>query len=557
MKILVNHLGFKPCDHSKLALIQGETSYREFAVVDLTEMGYNEIGPNSRENAIVFRGALKKQDSCWGTYTIADFSDLKKPGIYLITIDNKYNSVPFQIREDLYSRTLRKAYDYIHIQRCGEAVLGYHGPCHLDDALIRETGEYVETTGGWHDAGDLRKWMEHTMLLGIAICKIKRNINPMWHDYDRNEGDLLNELRWGNKYFLKMQDQNGMVWNDVGAGVNGDNSDNHWTDNKTGTADDRHINTAFNPVVQWEFIYLQAMITDLFKEVDQGYARESLTAAEKGFNYIKERPNLTASEMAWAVLACREMYNTTRAAIYYEKLTQELQALIDLQESEFQFNQEKVRGFWYSDTGKTDFFRGHRDTGSPLIALCHVIPILEQETELRTKCLQAIKLYCYDYIVPMVKTNPFNIIPFGLFAKEITDEKYRQFAGELKYRFFSPTKVEFYQGITSHLLSNAVGLEMAGRILADENLSGIAKSQVEWIMGRNTENACLMTAEGINNPYPHSRFLGLIPGGIMNGFIGLEDDEPFLDMQYTMDWRTTEYWSPHTCFYIWWVSLMK
>lgn len=27
-----------------------------------------------------------------------------------------------------------------------------------------------------------------------------------------------------------------------------------------------------------------------------------------------------------------------------------------------------------------------------------------------------------------------------------------------------------------------------------------------------------MTGEGINNPYPHSRFLGLIPGG------GLEDD---------------------------------
>ena len=76
-------------------------------------------------------------------------------------------------------------------------------------------------------------------------------------------------------------------------------------------------------------------------------------------------------------------------------------------------------------------------------------------------------------------------------------------------------------------------------------------------MGCNTENACLMTGEGVNNPYPHSRFLGLIPGGIMNGFIGTEEDEPFMDMEYTMDWRTTEYWSPHTCFYIWYVTLVK
>lgn len=556
MKIFVNHLGFKPNDQSKLALIQGETSYREFAVVDLTEMGYNEIGPNSRENVIAFRGALKKNDSCWGTYYLADFSPLKKPGIYLITIDNKYNSVPFQIREDVYLRTLRKAYEYIPIQRCGQEVPGYHGPCHLDDARIRESGEYVETTGGWHDAGDVRKWLEHTILLAVAICRIKRSINPAWYDYDRKEGDLLNELRWGNSFFLKMQDQKGMVWNDVGAGVNGDNSDNHWTDNKIGTADDRYINTAFNPVVQWEFIYLEAMIAAIFQEVDREYANRSLTAAAKAFDYLKDRPNLTVREQAWAVLACLEMYNTTGTVCYQEKLKQELQALIDLQEGEFRFNQDLVRGFWYGDTRKTDIYRGHRDTGIPLIALCEALPMLNQDKELKAKCLQAIKLYCYDYIGPMVKTNPFKIIPFALFTREITDEKYRPFAGDLKYRFFSPTKVDFYQGLTSHLLSNAVGLEMAGRILSDSNLSVIAKRQVEWTMGCNVENACLMTGEGINNPYPHSRFLGLIPGGIMNGFIGSEDDEPFLDMQYGMDWRTTEYWSPHTCFYIWWVTLV-
>lgn len=556
MKIFVNHLGFKPDAQGKFALVQGETSYTEFAIVDLNEMGYNEIGPNSRENALIYKGPLRRVDTVWGTYHLADFSDFKKPGIYLITIDNKYNSVPFQIREDLYLRTLRKAYDYIHLQRCGEEVPGYHGPCHLDDAIIRENGEYVDTTGGWHDAGDLRKWMEHTMLLAVAICQIKRNLDPAWQEYDEEEGDLLNELRWGNAYFLKMQDKNGMVWHDVAGGVDGDNSDNHWTDNIRGTADDRHINTEFNPVIQWEFIYLQAMIADIFQGIDADYARTVLTAAERAYRYVKDRESSTTSVVAWSVLACGELYKTTGAAEYEDKLKQELKILISLQEQDFRFDQDQVRGFFYSDTGKTDFFRGQRDTGVPLIALCQTLPLLKEE-RLRAECLQAIKLYSDDYIRPMVKTNPFQLIPFGLFTREVTEEKYHSLAGDLKYRFFSPSLVAFNQGTTSHLLSNAVGLELAARILSEEELSRIARRQVEWTMGCNTENASLMTGEGVNNPYPHSRFLGLIPGGIMNGFIGTEDDEPFMDMEYTMDWRTTEYWSPHTCFYIWYVTLVK
>ncbi|MBP8081897.1 MAG: hypothetical protein KAZ87_01715, partial [Spirochaetes bacterium] len=63
--------------------------------------------------------------------------------------------------------------------------------------------------------------------------------------------------------------------------------------------------------------------------------------------------------------------------------------------------------------------------------------------------------------------------------------------------------------------------------------------------------------EGVNNPYPHSRFLGLIIGGVMNGIAGEEDDMPFMDMNNTMDWRTTEYWSPHVAYYIWLSSLLN
>lgn len=69
----------------------------------------------------------------------------------MITLEDKYNSVPFQIQSDVYKRTLRKAFDYIHIQRCGQAVEGYHKACHLDDARIRDnTQKHIDMVGGWH-----------------------------------------------------------------------------------------------------------------------------------------------------------------------------------------------------------------------------------------------------------------------------------------------------------------------------------------------------------------------------------------------------------------------
>jgi len=556
MKIAVNHLGFRPQDREKKAVIWGEKEFNEFQIVNLGEMGYNEIGPNSQPNRIIYHGKLAKQSYEWGTYYIADFSDFSLPGIYLITLNNEYNSAPFHIREDLYSRTLRKAFDYIHYQRCGQAVPGYHGPCHLDDARRRDTGEHVDTTGGWHDAGDLRKWVAHTMLLGISIIQIKRLVDPRWDVFNRNEGDVLEELRWGNQFFLKVQEPNGLVWHDVAGGVNGDNSDNHWTDNQIGTADDRYINPMFHPVVQWEFICFEAMVANVFKNTDPDYSNQCLQAALRTNEFMNDKPNNRPEEMAWAVLALLELYKMSGNADIISRLKKELTLLLDLQESEYRFGQQKVRGYWYRDLSKDDFFRSARDSGLPLVALCEAVNFMDDDPGLRERCLAAMRLHCFDYVLPMAGTNPFGVIPFGLFIGEPTAEKYRPLGGELTYRFFVPAKHWIYAGLTSHLLSYGVGLTMAAEQLNEPALADLGRRQVEWVMGGNPKNSCLMTGEGINNPYPHSRFLGLIPGGIMNGICGLEDDEPFLDLDYMMDWRTTEYWSPHTCFYIWFVSLM-
>ncbi len=76
-------------------------------------------------------------------------------------------------------------------------------------------------------------------------------------------------------------------------------------------------------------------------------------------------------------------------------------------------------------------------------------------------------------------------------------------------------------------------------------------------MGANPFGSCLMTGEGVRNPYPHSRYVGLLIGSIVNGIAGNVQDEPILDLEYGMDWRTAEYWSPHNGFYLWANSVLE
>ncbi|HZD03976.1 MAG TPA: hypothetical protein VE173_03635, partial [Longimicrobiales bacterium] len=144
------------------------------------------------------------------------------------------------------------------------------------------------------------------------------------------------------------------------------------------------------------------------------------------------------------------------------------------------------------------------------------------------------------------------IIPYGVFVGSPTSEHYRPLDGKLTYRYFMPVRKQFWWlGMTSHLECYALLLGRAARLFGQPDYRGLAYRQLEWIMGANPFAACLMTGEGMRNPYPHSRFAGLIPGGIMNGIAGNTRDEPVLDMEYGFDWRTTEYWSPHNAYYLW------
>jgi hypothetical protein len=95
------------------------------------------------------------------------------------------------------------------------------------------------------------------------------------------------------------------------------------------------------------------------------------------------------------------------------------------------------------------------------------------------------------------------IVPYGVFLGSPTPERYRPLEGNLTYRYFMPVRKPFWWlGMTSHLECYGLALARAAVILGETRYRDLALRQFEWVMGANPFGACLMTGEGMRNPYP-------------------------------------------------------
>ncbi len=544
--IALNHLGFTPKARKQVIVrYSGDFPPEEFTL--------REIGGGS--SLLRQTRPLKRHASGVITCYTGDFSDIEREGMYQVIVDDE-RSVPFFVRPDVWRRTLPKAVGYYRYQRCGVAVPNVHPACHLDDARRRDNGQRQDVTGGWHDAGDLRKWMDVTMLNGIALLRLARNLGERWDAAGQGLAPIYEEVRWGNRYFLKMQDTDGLVFADTAGGVNGDNSDNHWTDNRPGTPDDRYINTAKRGMNQAIFITLQAMLYQALRETDAPYAKTCLDAANRCW-HAADHNSGSARDLSWWTLAALELARAARSGDIQSTAAQTANRLLALQNTTFVGSQQEIRGFWRAGEDGTAPYTDAVHSALPGIALLEAASDLSEHTD-AGRWRDAVRLHLESYALPMAARTAYDIMPFGVFLGSPTQELYRPLAGDLTYRYFMPVrKQSWWLGMTSHLECYALLFAMAAAAFKQNRYRDLAYSQLEWVMGANPFGACLMSGEGMRNPYPHSRFVGLIPGGIMNGIAGNAKDEPVLDTEYGLDWRTAEYWSPHNAWYIWTNSVLE
>jgi len=557
--IHLNPLGYLPREVKK-AVVRASDSTAVFQLV-------------AGDGSVVLAGDLLAAGGDFGKYRIADFSAVVAEGAYRLKVGSTH-SQPFAIGADArrkYAKAVwNGACNYFRKQRCGNASTGWRGkPCHLDDGRRSDNGQHLDVVGGWHDACDYRKWFLPTVMGMLGLNAVKRSLDPPW---DKG-GVILGELKWGNLFFLKMQDPSGFLYSYCGAG-NG----SPLTDNLVGTKDDRKIAVfPANLPAHHFFVASQAVLYQLYRDQEPEYAGRCLTAAVRCYEYcrknheamcdytvskdpvIKGAIAITLSQRGYrdtiygsGAFCGIEMYRATRDPRYESFAVEMGDRLMALQETAYVGGQKEIRGFFYTNERRDEMVMSQIQepiVGISLATLCEVFPK-------HVKCArwkEGLRLYVEDYLSKIASRNAYSLVPIGLWKKNIGGPKPRRVGG-LHYRYFFIRKGNRLRvGRSHHILGDGVCLAKAAKVLNDPRYRELAWHQLEWVIGRNPLGISSVTGIGrCSRPYVGvgTGAKGGIDGGVMNGVRGDDNDMPLPPRS----WAGCEYWTPNVTYFLWLTS---
>lgn len=203
MNIQINQLGYTP-SMRKVALMRGELD-NKLLVKD------------AAGETVLTVPVSTERTTLWGDELVtADFSALIRPGVYTLACGNE-RSYPFEIAETPYTACLTALVDMLYYQRCGddlkpETGCFAHPACHTGLARVYGTDELVETSGGWHDAGDYGRYI-------VPGAKTVADMLLAWQwnkdAFVPGLTELLDEARWELQWMLKLQRADGGVYHKV------------------------------------------------------------------------------------------------------------------------------------------------------------------------------------------------------------------------------------------------------------------------------------------------------------------------------------------------------
>ncbi|NOR33461.1 MAG: hypothetical protein GQ579_02145, partial [Bacteroidales bacterium] len=453
-------------------------------------------------------------------------------------------------------------------QRCGGSTTGYLTPCHLDDGVRMDNGKHQDVSGGWHDASDLRKWVGATIYGMIGMAKVYE----IYPELDKEK--LMDELRWGNRYFLNMQEPQGYIMSYVGGDVLKHSDSNRWTDNITGedeegepvftkpnagrsmrdmliigTKDDRVIKTdPLDIMGQYNFITAEAIMARITREKDPSYSEKCLDAAKKCFSWCETSDKrVNPGIIGASIQAAIELYKTTKEETYKDFAVDQAVRLKEYQESD---EKNEISGYFYSSLEKRGPYKNIWNGCMEFYAVSDLAWLFPEHQDVPI-WKDIISLYARNYLELFIKKNSFGIVPFGLYTEK--DPGGNRKVGDFSYRYFMQPELSWWVGINSNLASAGIGLLKAAQVLNDPELKTYAQKQLDWIVGVNPFNSSTLIGTGYNHPkhYPGGPFYPVTPvihGAVMNGLGGDHDDQPAISKGI---WQISEYWTPMVAHTLW------
>jgi len=455
-------------------------------------------------------------------YWKGDFSDFEQNGRFFVELViatrsgrmRTIRSYKFGVSKDLLRQdTLIPAVKFFYYQRCGFSVPGWHAQCHLDDGTLPD-GSYLDTAGGWHDAGDYNKYNGYAPLavysLAYGYQKSLGKIEP------KESKRLLDESRWGARWLLKMLDTStGLFWGDVYSGMD------YWGPPELETPNDPAARKGRPVRDQRRLPMAAAALARLFAVSEK---KKYLDAAEIAWKGTLGEESPDGTYLAEQLLAAYELYRATKTPEYFE-------AARDLA-AKVLATQNRSGGF-----GSNICDQGLPVAALALFALDH--PMEEVSNAIRDA------LEHHLHATMRLCSNVFGITQWS--------EK------DIFFPYESESK--WYVGQNSQYLSLAWGMLLAAKVLGGElavKAEGVAADQFDWVLGRNPYAVCMFEGRGSFNPprYHHrydsvpGRQRGAVPGAICHGMVRKSptEDVPRFDTSGN-DYHTNEPWLPHNAYY--------
>lgn len=561
MAIFINHLGFERVG-SKRAVVEGppELSGAGFCLVDDADR-------------VVHTGALEAQGPVanWNqrqwTFHRAVFDEFETSGRYRLRIDGVSceSSEPFEIVDRLLlERTLFDCLDYFKSQRCSGAI-------DLTDRRMKFHGgnrhEIVDVHGGWYDAsGDTSKYLSHlsyanflnpqqTPLLPWVFADAAARLEASSDALDVTlRRRLRDEAAHGGDFLVRMQDESGYFYMTVF---------DTWSKQLDAREICAYATQRGEKSDRWHAGLRQgggmaiAALARLARyQIDGEFdAARYLAAARRGFAHL-DAHNVTYLDDGveniiddyCGLLAATELFLAAGDDEYLVSARRRADALIARLTSD-----DRFVGWWRADDGARPYFHAV-EAGLPIIALCqyHAIEPHEPRRE-RVRGAVATSLR-FELEITSAVPNPFG------YARQYV----RPVGGERIDSFFVPHHNEsgyWWQGENARLASLASAARMGAQLLANDpdlghRLHVFANDQIDWVLGRNPFDRCMLHGHGRNNPqyergYPPSA------GGICNGITsGFEDES---DIAFAPEscrgrgdqiWRWGEQWLPHAAWFV-------
>jgi hypothetical protein len=559
MQVLTNHLGYERTG-GKRAVIQS-TAGREIREARLIESLRGEVAYAGRVTA---DGTV----SGWASryFHSFDFSEFRHPGRYYLQLDDgSTRSEVFAIEDNLLiGRTLSDLLYYIKAQRCS-------GKYDRQDRSVPFYGSSrppADLHGGWYDAsGDTSKYLSHlsyanylnpqqTPLVVWGLLEALNNLrrlSPEWHaDFQER---LTEEALHGADFLTRMQDKDGYFYATVF---------DQWTkyvanrrvcaySTQRGLLSDRY-RAGYR---QGAGVAIAALARASQLPEDGEYRRSDyLAAARRGFAHLEEhnleylddgRENIIDDYCA--LLAAVELFAAGREALHRQAAAARAGRLAA------RLIEEECRRHWWrtDDRGEMPFSHA-AEAGFPVLALMRYLEVVGSNGR-DPRILDTVrKALEGELAVTGAVTNPFG------YARQHV----RDLGGSRRESFFIPHTNGtgyWWQGENGRIASLAAAARKAAPWFADDRALGgqlerYATDQLDWILGRNPFDACMMNGHGRNN-VEYQRNWRNAPGGIVNGITaGFHDerDIDFLPAGAADDpmhrWRWSEQWIVHPAWYL-------